>query len=139
MPSNEDSDIWLAKRGRVCATYYQQTVHTLCVKLRTPNLCVTFQRWTEDPTLYTLFSLFFNIPLYARVGNLKPFAHIPKSWTVLDCDVVLGLIVEFWCTVLNWRWLHTHTHTHTHMQIHTPPSVIVLVFVTNYLTEKNKL
>ena len=51
---------------------------------------------------------------YARVGNLQPFARIHKSWIVLDCDVVLGLIVECWCTVLDWRWLHMHTHTHTH-------------------------
>ena len=87
---------------------------TLCVKLRTHNLCMTFQLWTEDQTLRTLFSLFFfNIPLYARVGNLQPFARIHKSWTVLVCNVVHGLNVEFRSMSSVDSDYNSHTHTHT--------------------------
>ena len=85
---------------------------------------MTFQRWAEDQTLCTLFSFFFNIPLYARVGNLQLFARIHKSWTVFICNVVLGLNVE--CRSMSsddgaYKLTHTHTHTHTpkHMQLYT--------------------
>ena len=65
----------------------------------------------------------FNIPLCARVGNLQPFAHIHKSWTVLICNVVLGLNVE--CRSMSsvdgaYKLTHTHTKSrqtqrHLHM------------------------
>ena len=109
------TDILLAKRGRACSMCYRQR-GTLCVKLRTHNLCMTFQHWTEDQTLCTLFSLFFqHTPIYARVGNLQLFARIHKSWTVLVCNVVLGLMVEFRSmSSVDGAYKLTHTHTHTH-------------------------
>ena len=127
--ANEDYDILLAKRGRACSTYYRKLWDTLCVKLWTHNLCMTFQRWTKDQTLCTLFSgfLFFNIPLYARVGNLQPFARIHKSWTILVCNVVLGLMVE--CrsmSSVDGAYKHTHTHTHTHTSL----ALSLIVFLT---------
>ena len=94
---------------RCVRTYYRLLWDTSCVKLWMHNLCITFQRWTEDQTLCTFFS---SIPLYARVGNLQLFAHIHKSRTVLVCNFVLWLWSVWICprlTVLT----HTHTHTHT--------------------------
>ena len=38
----------------------------LCVKLRTHNLCMTFQRWTEDQTLCTLIFLLFSTYPYMQ-------------------------------------------------------------------------
>ena len=55
-----------------------------------------------------------------RVGNLQPFARIHKSWTVLDCNVVLGLNVEFRSmSLVDGAYKHTHTHTHIHTHTHT--------------------
>ena len=96
---------------------------TLCVKLRTHNLCMTFQLWTEDQTLRTLFSLFFfNIPLYARVGS-RQFATVCTYPQIVDrpclqcCPRSECGVSEY---VLGWQWLQlTHTHTHTHTHKHT--------------------
>ena len=42
--------------------------------------------------------------------NLQPFARIHKSWTVLVCNVVLGLNVEF-RSMSSVDGDHMHTHT----------------------------
>ena len=72
--------------------------------------------------------IFFNIPLYARVGNLQPFARIHKSWTVLVCNVVLGLNVE--CRSMSsvdsvYKLTHTQrfiaTWSTTHVVYHSMP------------------
>ena len=84
MPSNEDSDIWLANED-ACVRRHRQTVDTLCVKLRTPNLCVTFQRWT------VLFSFFFQYPYICKsrqfatvctylVHGLSSIAMLSSVW-----------------------------------------------------------
>ena len=80
---------------------------------------MTFQRWTEDQTLYTLLSPFFSTyPLYARVGHLQPFARIHKSWTVLIYNVFLGLMVVFWSmSSVDSAYKHTHINNfnnHSH-------------------------
>ena len=63
------------------------------------------------PCACYFLSFFFNIPLYARVGNLQPFARIHKSWTVLVCNVVLGLNVEFRSmSSVDGDYKLTHTH-----------------------------
>ena len=63
----------LLKWGHLCSTYYWQLCDTLCAKLRTHNLCMTFQRWTEDQTLCTLLLFFFLhiIPLYGHASIMQ--------------------------------------------------------------------
>ena len=70
--------------------------------------------------MHVIFIFFsFNIPLYARVGNLQPFARIHKSRTVHAGNVFRGLIVE--CrnmSTFDGAYKHTQ-HTHTHTLLHT--------------------
>ena len=122
----------LAKRGHcVFPLTTGNCGDTLCVRLRTHNLCMTFQRWNRGPNpVHIIFSLFFsNKPLYARVGHLQLlFARIhkivgPSSFAMLslgpECGVSENVLV--W-TVLTNTHTHTHTHTHTqhtHTHIHT--------------------
>ena len=68
--------------------------HFVC-KIADTQLVYDFSELNRGPNpVHVIVSFFVNIPLYARVGNLQPFAHIHKSWTVLVCNVVLGLNVE---------------------------------------------
>ena len=75
--------------------------------------------------VHVIFSLFFfniHVPLYSRVGNLQPFAHIHKSWPILVCNVVLGLMVEFRSVSSvdsAYKLTHTHTDTNNNTQTHT--------------------
>ena len=95
--------------------------HFVC-KIVNTQLVYDFSALNRGPnSVHVIFSLFFNIPLYARVGNLQPFARIHKSWTVLICNVVLGLNVEFrsMSSVDVLTNSHTHTHTHTHTKKNT--------------------
>ena len=91
------------------------------VKLQMHNLCALydFSVLKRGPTPeYIIFFLFFKHTLiYARVGNLQPFAHIPKSRTVLVCNVVPRSEwgVQSMSSVDGaYSLTHTHTHTHTH-------------------------
>ena len=120
--SIEDYDIWLAKRGRACSKYYWQLWDTLCVKLRTHNLCMIFQRWTEDQTLCTLFSLFFStyICTSIKICKSRQFATVCTHVQIVDrprlqcCPLSECGVSEY---VLGWWCLHTHTHTHTHTHV----------------------
>ena len=103
-----------------CSTYYRQLWDTLCVKLRTHNLCMTLERWTKDQTLCTLFSLFFST--YPYICKSRQFATVCTYPQIVDrphCNVVLGLMVGVSEYVLGWRCLQTHTHslTHTHRHV----------------------
>ena len=70
--------------------------------------------------------------IYARVGNLQPFARIHKSWTVLVCNVVLGLNVEFRSmSSVDGDYKLTHTHTHTWQLVY------VILFLVNMKYYKN--
>ena len=51
------------------------------------------------------------IPIYARVGNLEPFARTHILRTILAWNVVLGPIVECW-NMSSVAGACTHTHTH---------------------------
>ena len=66
---------------------------------------------TQPCALY----FFFNIPLYARIGDLQPFAQIVDCPRLRCCPRSdSGVLV--YCprlTVIT----HTHTHTHTHTLI----------------------
>ena len=74
-------DVLPATVGHVCKTADAQLVYDFSTLNRGPNpVCV--------------ISYFFDIHLYARVGNLQPFARIHKSRTVLVCNFVLVLIME---------------------------------------------
>ena len=87
--------------------------HFVC-KIADTQLVYDFSAVNRGPNpVHVIFSLFFNIPLYARVGNLQSFARIHKSWTVLVCNVVLGLNVECWSmSSVDGAYKLTHTHTH---------------------------
>ena len=88
--------------------------HFVC-KIADTQLVYDFSALNRGPNpVHVIFSFFFNIPLYARVGNLQPFACIHK-WTILVCNVVLGLMVE--CRHMfsvdgayNLTYIHTHTY-----------------------------
>ena len=88
--------------------------HFVC-KIADTQLVYDFSALNRGPNpVYVIFSFFFNIPLYARVGNLQPFAHIHKSWTVLVCNVVLSLNVEFQSmSSVDSAYKLTHTHPAT--------------------------
>ena len=94
--------------------------HFVCKLIADAQLVYDFSALNRGPNpVHVIFSLkkINKIHLYARVGNLQPFARIHKSWTVLVCNVVLGLMVE--CRHMSlvdsaYTLTHTHTHTHTH-------------------------
>ena len=94
--------------------------HFVC-KIADTQLVYDFFALTREPNPVHVIFFFFSqhtVPLYARVGNLQSFARIHKSWTVLVCNVVLGLNVDFGVSPLLTvvTHIHTHTHTHTHTQ-----------------------
>ena len=50
--------------------------HFVC-KIADTQLVYDFSALNRGPNpVHVIFSFFFNIPLYARVGNLQPFARI---------------------------------------------------------------
>ena len=92
------------------------TVGHLVCKIADTQLVYDFSALNRGPNpVHVIFSLFFkHTSIYARVGNLRPFARIHKSWTVLVCNVVLGLNVEFRSMFsVDSDYKHTHTHTLT--------------------------
>ena len=106
---------------------------TLCVKLQLQNLCMTFQRRTEDQTLCTLFSsLFSTYPIcksrqFANVCTYPQIEDCPR----LECCPRSDYEVSEYDH--GWQCLHTHTHTHTNKQTHNthvfftfPPSIFHL-------------
>ena len=109
------------KRGRACSMYYRHLWDTLCVKLRTHNLCMTFQRWTGDQTLCMLFSLFFSstypyMQEYAICNRLHVSTNRgPSSFAMLSSVWWWSVGVCPRLTVL------THTHTHTYTNSHNHP------------------
>ena len=99
------------------------TVRHFVCKIADTQLVYDFSALNRGPNpVHVIFSLFFNIPLYARVGTLQPFARIHKSWTVLVCNV-LSVNVEFRSmSSVDGDYKHTHTHIHfehPHTNIHT--------------------
>ena len=100
----------------MCSMYIlPATVGHFVCKIADTQLVYDFSALNRGPNpVHVIFSFFFNLPLYARVGNLQPFACIHKSWTVLICNVVLGLMVECWSiSSVDGAYKLTHTHTHT--------------------------
>ena len=90
--------------------------HFVCKINADTQLVYDFSALNRGPNpVHVIYSLFFNLPLYARVGNLQSFARIHKSWTVLVCNVDLSLMVEFQSmSSVDGAYKHTHTHTLTH-------------------------
>ena len=83
------------------------------------STCVWFFS-AEPRTKPCAHYFYYNIPLYARVGNLHPFAHIHKSRAVLICNVVLSLNVEcrnMSSIVSAYTPTHAYIHTSTYMPI----------------------
>ena len=103
--------------------------HFVCTIADT-QLVYDFWALNRGPNpVHIIFFFFFNIPLYARVGNLQPFACIHKSWTILVCNVVFGLMVE--CRSMPsvesaYKDTHTltNTHTHTHRHVLDLPNMV---------------
>ena len=85
-------------------------------KIVDTQLVYDFSALNRGPNpVHIIFSFYQHTPIYARVGNLQLCACIHKSWTVLVCNVVLGLNVEFRrMSSVDSDYKHTHTHTHTH-------------------------
>ena len=111
--------------------------HFVC-KIADTQLVYDFSALNRGPNpVHVIFSsFFFNIPLYARIGNLQPFAHIHKSWTVLVCNVVLGLNVEFRSmSSVDSDYKHTHTHTHKHLYTHWHKFRIVTFYGFSFFTK----
>ena len=101
--------------------------HFVC-KIADTQLVYDFSALNRGPNpVQVIFSFFFNIPLYARVDNLQPFARIQKSWTVLVCNDVLGLMVECRSTCMSSvDGAYKLTHTHTHKPLFIPNIPILM-------------
>ena len=93
---------------------------TVC-KIADTQLVYDFSALNRGPNpVHVIFSLFFNIPLYARVGTLQPFARIHPQIVDrphLQCPQSESGVSEY---VLGWRWLQTHTYTHTPTKLTSP-------------------
>ena len=68
--------------------------------------------WGPKPCTRYFLLYFSTYPyIYARVGNLQPFARIHISWTVFIYNLCFprsdGGVLEY---VLSWQCLQTHTH-----------------------------
>ena len=86
------------------------------------DLCMTFQCWTEDQTLCTLFSLLFFQHMTRPIRKNRQFATVCTYPHIVDrprlqcCPRSECGVSEY---VLGWRWLQTLTHTHINTYTHT--------------------
>ena len=129
-PLNEDTCV---------QTYYRQLWDTLCVKLRTHNLCMTFQRWTEDSNpVHVNFSIFQHTPICKSRQFAKFCLHISTNCGPSSFAMLFSV---WWWSVgvmssVDSAYKLTHTHTHTRIYIDLWGYTIVLSYSSMYPTRQ---